>query len=142
MSFPIKTSKKNTLIPTHYFDMGLLTQIGPKHVVYLSKRKYKLSDELNSDEVNGISIKRSWDYVIGDISITNYRKTKPVKIDNITLNDSKITSFEEPTAEKGIYERFHLKGVLSEIWMILFINMMIVLHFHYVLLFSTIIRAA
>lgn len=59
MSFPIKTSKKNTLIPTHYFDMGLLTQIGPKYVVYSSKRKYKLSDELNSDEVNGISIKIS-----------------------------------------------------------------------------------
>ena len=49
-----------------------------------------------------------------NIIITDYSKTKKVKRE-IMLNNLKTTSMKEAFVVKGIYEKFHIKGVSHNI---------------------------
>ena len=83
--------------------MDIITSIGSKRAVCIDKRRYDLFQNFY-----GISIKRPRLGENDDIIITDFSKTKKVKIDHIAVQQSEITPIIEPLSEKGIFERFHV----------------------------------
>ena len=95
--------------------MDIITLIGLKRAVYFDKRRYDLFQELNDSPTHGISIKRPRHSENHDTMITDFSKTKKVKIDHIAVQQLEITSINEALSEKGITERFYVKGILTNI---------------------------
>ena len=92
--------------------MDIIASIGSKRAVSFAKKRYDLFQELNDSPTHGISIKRPRHGENDDIIITDFSKTKKVKVDHITVQQLEITQISEALSEKVIFERFHVKGIL------------------------------
>ena len=51
----------------------------------------------------------------GDIIITDFSKTTKIEVDHIESKQPEVTTIADALSQKIIFERFHLKGVLSNI---------------------------
>ena len=84
-----------------------------RRAVCFEKRRYDLFQELNDRPTHGISIKRPRYGKNDNIIITDFRKTKKVKVNHIA-----VQQLEETISEKGIFEHFHVKGILTNIFVV------------------------
>ena len=71
--------------------MDIIKTIELKRAVYFDKRKYDIFQELNDSLTYGISIKRPRHGENNDIIITDFYKTKKVKVDHIAVQQLEIT---------------------------------------------------
>ena len=110
---PLKSQKNNSL--SSFFDINIITSIGSKRTVCFDKRRYDLFQELNDSPTHGISIKRPRRDENDDIIITDFSKTKKVKVDHIAVQQLEVTPTNEALSEKRIFERFHVKGIFTNI---------------------------
>ena len=95
--------------------MDIITLIGSKRAVYFDKRTYDLFQKLNDSPTHGISIKRPRHSENDDIMITDFSKTKKVKVDHIAVQQLEETPINEALSEKVIIARFYVKGILTNI---------------------------
>ena len=65
--------------------MDIITSTGSTTAVCFDKRRYDLFQELNDSPTYGISIKRTTACENDDITITDFSKTKKVKVDHIAV---------------------------------------------------------
>ena len=80
--------------------MDIVTLIGLKTAAYFDKRRYDLSQELNDSPTHGEN---------DDIIITDFSKTKTVKVDHIAVQQLEITPINEELSVKRIFQSFHVK---------------------------------
>ena len=95
--------------------MDIIRTIGLKRVVCFDKRKYDVFQELNDSLTHGISIKRPRHGENNDIIITDFHKTEKVKVDHIAVQQLEITPIYKALSEKGIFERFNVKGISTNV---------------------------
>ena len=50
--------------------------------------------------------------------ITDFRKTKKVKVNHIAVQQLEVTPINKAISEKGIFEHFHVKGILTNIFVV------------------------
>ena len=86
---PVKSQKINS--SSSFFDVDIIKTIELKRAVYFDKRKYDIFQELNDSLTYGISIKRPRHGENNDIIITDFYKTKKVKVDHIAVQQLEIT---------------------------------------------------
>ena len=95
--------------------MDIIRTTGLKRAVCFDKRKYDVFQELNDSLTHGISIKRPQHGENNDIIITDFHKTKKVKVDHIAVQQLEITPIYKALSEKGIFERFNVKGISTNV---------------------------
>ena len=93
--------------------MDLITESGAKRVVCFDKRRYKLFEEVNENAVHGVCIKRPRFDTDTDIVVTDFSKTSKINVQNIPPPSYETTLIQEAFAQKGLFERFHIKGILT-----------------------------
>ena len=76
--------------------MDVITSIGSKRAVGFNKRRYDLFQEFTDSPTHGISIKRPRHGENDNIIITDFSKTKKMKVDHIAVQQLEIT----PTFQK------------------------------------------
>ena len=112
---PLKSQKNNS--SSSFFDMDILT-FESKRAVCFEKRRYDLFQELNDRPTHGISIKRPRHGKNDNIIITDFRKTRKAKVNHIAVQQLEVTPINETISEKGIFEHFHVKGILTNIFVV------------------------
>ena len=95
--------------------MDLMTQTGVKRAVCFDERRYPLFNELNNNQTHGVLIKRPLVDKNDDIIITDFSKTTKIEVDHIEIKEPKVTTIADALSQKSVFERFHLKGVLSKV---------------------------
>ena len=92
-----------------------MTQTGVNRTVCFGERRYPLFNEMNNDQTHGVLIKRPRVDKNDDIIITDFSKTTKIEVDHIEIKEPEVTTIADALSQKSIFERFHLKGVLSNI---------------------------
>ena len=95
--------------------MDIITSIGSKRAACFDKRRFDLFQELNDSPTHGISTKRPRHNENNNIIIKDFSKTKKMKVDHIAVQQLEITPINEALSENRIFERFHVKEILTNI---------------------------